>query len=233
VNMRVLGHEEVQNIINQKMELDGLLKFSGKSKSQFLQDVFVLSELGFKRNGYFVEFGATNGVDLSNTHLLENVFGWNGILAEPSKNWHESLMQNRQCHIEKSCVWSKSNETLVFNQARDAAYSTIDTFSQSDMHTQIRQDGERYEVQTISLMDLLNKYNAPQTIDYLSIDTEGSELEILSHFDFSKYRFRVITCEHNFTPAREAIFNLLSPHGYLRKHPALSFCDDWYVLPGT
>src|SRR6056297_216441 len=58
------------------------------SKSQLRQDLFVLSELGFKQHGFFVEFGATNGIDLSNTYLMEARFGWNGILAEPARLWH-------------------------------------------------------------------------------------------------------------------------------------------------
>jgi hypothetical protein len=66
-------------------------------------------------------------------------------------------------------------------------------------------------------------------IDYLSIDTEGSEYEILSHFDFEKYHFKIITCEHNFTPARERIFSLLTKNGYARKCENLSKIDDWYV----
>ena len=45
-----------------------LLHYFKKSKSQLRQDLFVLSHLAFKKNGYFVEFGATNGVDLSNTY---------------------------------------------------------------------------------------------------------------------------------------------------------------------
>lgn len=56
-----------------------------KSRSQLRQDLFVLTELNFKQNGYFVEFGATNGVDLSNTYLLEKEFNWSGILAEPAR----------------------------------------------------------------------------------------------------------------------------------------------------
>ena len=76
---------------------------------------------------------------------------------------------------------------------------------------------------------ILDKYNAPEIIDYLSIDTEGSEFEILKNFDFGKYKFNVITCEHNFTPVREKIFKLLSENGYLRKYSDLSKWDDWYV----
>ena len=83
---------------------------------------------------------------------------------------------------------------------------------------------------TISLYDMLKKHNAPQFIDYLSIDTEGSEYEILNAFDFSAYRFGCITVEHNFTPMREKIFNLLSQNGYERKFTEFSRFDDWYVL---
>jgi hypothetical protein len=79
------------------------------SKAQIAQDLFVLSELGFKKSGFFVEFGATDGVQLSNTHLLETEFSWTGILAEPGRNWHKELEKNRNASIEKDCVWSVSN----------------------------------------------------------------------------------------------------------------------------
>ena len=78
-----------------------------QSKAQLHQDIFVLAEHDFKSAGYFVEFGATNGHDLSNTYLLETQFGWQGIVAEPAKSWHEALKKNRQCHIETDCVWRK------------------------------------------------------------------------------------------------------------------------------
>ena len=74
------------------------------SKSQIAQDLFVLSELNFKKEGFFVEFGATDGIDLSNTYLLENTFRWNGVLAEPSYTWHSSLKKNRpNCKILNEC----------------------------------------------------------------------------------------------------------------------------------
>ena len=81
-----------------------ILKIWGKSKSQIRQDLFVISELNLKQNGYFVEFGATNGVDLSNTFLLEKEFNWSGILAEPAKHWQVDLANNRNCNIERLCV---------------------------------------------------------------------------------------------------------------------------------
>lgn len=199
------------------------------SKSQLSQDLFVLSELGFKENGYFVEFGATNGIHLSNSYLLEKEFLWNGILAEPARMWHSALKENRSAAIETKCVWKKSGETLVFNETEIGELSTIDDFSDSDNHFARREYGKKYNVETISLMDLLEYFDAPQSIDYLSIDTEGSEYEILQDFDFERYQFSVITCEHNYTPMREKIYNLLTCNGYERKFEHLSKWDDWYV----
>ncbi len=192
-----------------------------------------MSELGFKREGFFVEFGATNGVDLSNTFLLEKHFGWSGILAEPCKAWHAALRQNRTCHIETACVWRESNSVVTFNAADLGEFATIDSFSSSDLHAESRKTGEKYSVNTISLQDLLTKYVAPREIDYLSIDTEGSEFEILRDFDFNKYRFKVITVEHNFTPQREDLFTLLTRNGYTRKCEGASEFDDWYVVNET
>jgi FkbM family methyltransferase len=206
-----------------------LIKLMGQSKSQLRQDLFVLSQTEFKKNGFFVEFGATNGVDLSNTHLLEKEFEWTGILAEPAKRWHQDLSSNREAAIEHRCVWKDSNSTLIFNETNEAEYSTILEFSETDFHKNIRKRGKTYSVRTISLNDLLSKHHAPNEIDYLSIDTEGSEYEILRSLDFGEYAFRVITCEHNFTPARDQVFALLSEHGYVRVFEHLSKFDDWYV----
>jgi FkbM family methyltransferase len=197
------------------------------SRSQYRQDLFVLSELDFKRNGFFVEFGATNGVGQSNTYLLEKEFGWDGILAEPARHWHADLRGNRSSRIVTDCVWRDSKSTLIFNEV--GALSTIDSYSSSDFHSRERRHGTRYSVKTISLEDLLDKYGAPREIDYLSIDTEGSEYEILSNCNLDKYRFRVITVEHNRGPGREKIFRLLTAHGYLRKLEKFSKFDDWYV----
>lgn len=200
-----------------------------KAQSQLGQDLFVLSELGLKREGFFVEFGATNGVNLSNSCLLEQSFGWSGILAEPARCWHSELRKNRSCVIDDRCVWSRSGESLQFSEASDAEYSTVGEFRDSDGHLGKRSASKTYDIETVSLNDLLERHKAPKEMDYLSIDTEGSEFDILQALDFGKHSFRVITCEHNFTPARETIFALLSSKGYVRKYPELSKWDDWYV----
>jgi len=199
------------------------------SKSQIGQDLFVLMQTGFKRDGYFVEFGATDGVELSNTWLLEREFGWTGILAEPARAWQAALKKNRTASIETRCVWKETGARLTFSEADATGLSTISTFGESDGHADERRNSVQYEVETVSLNDLLDEHGAPDEIDYLSIDTEGSEFDILNSFDFSPRRFAVITCEHNFSAAREKIFALLTANGYERRFDHLSQFDDWYV----
>ncbi len=210
-------------------QVTALLGPIARSKAQLRQDIFVLTELEQKRNGVFVEFGATDGLDLSNTWLLEKEYGWNGILAEPAKCWHAALRENRSSAIEPKCVWRNSGEILEFSETESPEYSTLEPYVSNDMNSEMRKKANHYLVETISLTDLLEKYQAPREIDYLSIDTEGSEFDILEDFDFDKYRFNVITCEHNFASTRERLHDLLQAKGYRRKFEELSQWDDWYV----
>src|SRR4051812_27412118 len=76
-----------------------LLPMIGDSQGQLHQDLFVLSQTNLKKGGYFVEFGAANGRHLSNTWLLEQRFGWTGIVAEPARHWRQELTANRRCQI--------------------------------------------------------------------------------------------------------------------------------------
>jgi FkbM family methyltransferase len=200
-----------------------------ESKGQLCQDLLVLLLLKNKKNGFFVEFGATDGITLSNTFLLEKKYGWEGILAEPASNWQENLRANRHCIIDSRCVWEKSGEKLSFFEANDGELSTISIFKELDGHSEARKKGNEYFVDTISLNDLLAAHNAPNQIDYLSVDTEGSEFAILNELDFSRYSFNVITVEHNFTETREKVFALLTNNGYKRILNDFSQWDDWYV----
>ncbi len=201
----------------------------GRSHGQLLQDLWVAYETRAKRDGFFVEFGAANGVYASNTLSLERDLGWRGILAEPAHIWYPHLRNNRTCAIDDRCVWVRSGEELMFNQPTFALLSTIDSYSNGDALAKNRVEGERYPVQTVSLMDLLAHWNAPRRIDYLSIDTEGSELDILQAFDFSAYEIGLISVEHNHTDKRGALFDLLTSKGFRRKFEKLSNVDDWYV----
>ena len=79
--------------------------------SQLYQDMFASFIVGNKFDKTFLEFGATNGIDLSNTYMLENLEKWWGALSEPSLQWHEALKKNRKnSKIITKCIWSQSGK---------------------------------------------------------------------------------------------------------------------------
>jgi FkbM family methyltransferase len=211
--------------------LNELAMYLGKnlidSNGQLLQDLIIRFIFNDKK-GFFCEFGAADGTTLSNTFLLEKL-GWDGILAEPSVRWRGLLSQNRKCKISYECVYPTSGEQLMFNEVDEGMFSSLVEFSSSDMHANRRTNGLEYLVESISLGDLLRKFSAPQYVDFLSVDTEGSELAILEAFDFSSFTFGAIFVEHNFTENREKIHHLLTANGYFRVFSRFSRWDDWYL----
>jgi len=203
-----------------------LVSHVADSHAQQLQDLLAVYFSNFKP-GYFVEFGATDGIDLSNTFLLEERYGWSGVIAEPAKLWHKNLYENRNCSISKDCVYSVSGQELVFSEATSGKLSTLTNYVNSDGH--VRESLSEYSVRSVSLEDLLHQFQAPSFIDFLSVDTEGSEFEIIQNFDFNKYEFGFICIEHNHTENDQKIESLLKQNGYTRILKESSDFDGWYL----
>ncbi|HET7735556.1 MAG TPA: FkbM family methyltransferase [Nocardioidaceae bacterium] len=198
------------------------------SYAQRLQDLWALWESEAVGNGWFVEFGALNGRDFSNTYLLEQL-GWSGVVAEPNPGYSDQVRRNRRCYVSTKCVFDKTGETVTFHAVKGRpALSTIEGFGTTDERSDFREEYVAHDVETITLEDLLIEAGAPAELDFLSIDTEGSELPILQAFDFDRFRFRCIAVEHN-DVQREALYDLLTSKGYRRKWEDLSGHDDWYV----
>lgn len=219
--------------------LDNFNKFCNENnelcKSQIRQDLFVLFVTNKKQNGYFVEFGACDGIELSNTLILEKEFNWKGILSEPCTFWIDDLKKNRNCNIDERAVWITDNELLLFNQVEHIqTLSNIECLNPSDWANPIRNEDKniKYKVKSVTLETLLKENNAPKEIDYMSIDTEGSEYEIINNFDFFKYDIKIINIEHNGTEKRNMIYELLINNGYKRvledDHIHINQ-DDWYI----
>jgi FkbM family methyltransferase len=166
--------------------------------------------------GFFVEIGASDGVKFSNTLLLEKKYNWTGICVEPIPKNYTLLCQNRPKSIccDKA-VYNKSDMDVIFDIAN---YDLLSGISNNiDCHKKaVDKNKTQISVETILLNDLLDNCNAPQFIDYLSLDTEGSELEILKSVNFDKYKFGLIDVEHNFIePRRTEIRKLLTNNGYI------------------
>jgi FkbM family methyltransferase len=198
-----------------------------RGNSQLNQDVLCLSLTNFKKNGFFVEIGAADGKELSNTCLMEQKFNWRGILSEPNKCLFEKLKTNRKSFCTDLAVYHTSGLSLTFADNHHLSGLT-DHFA--DNHERIISEVNTYQVNTITLNDLLVKYNAPLEIDYISIDTEGSEFEIIENFCFSKYKVKFFTIEHNYVESkRKKTEDLMYSNGYKKILQHLSKFDDWYI----
>jgi FkbM family methyltransferase len=238
INKLINKFKKKRNLLNyiKKQNINKFNKCSAASRSQLGQDLFVLDKLNFASKGFFVEFGVCDGIMLSNTFMLEKVFNWSGIVCEPSNTYQDALKRNRHCHIESKCVFSESGKNLHFTETKLGELSFLndyrpnDQFLSNNEYTMERMNGKTYKVKTISLNDLLKKYNCPRIFDYLSIDTEGTEYEIIKNLNFDMFSPKIITIEHNYNEVeRSKIYNLLTKHNYSRVLEEVSCWDDWYV----
>jgi FkbM family methyltransferase len=187
------------------------------STSQLGQDMEVLKFYNNKEGGFFVDIGANDGIEFSNTFLLERNYEWKGICAEPNPEVFKLLVKNRPNSLCcDAAIYSLSYKNLLFDVANN--YDLMSGLSDHlDVHKEyVNRDKKQIVVKTLTLTDLLDKAKAPSFIDYLSLDTEGSEFEILRATDFSRYTFGLIDVEHNFVePRRTEIRNLLLSLGYV------------------
>jgi hypothetical protein len=186
------------------------------------QDQFVLEVLGGKRDGFFLDSGASNGVAGSNTVVLEEEYGWKGICVEPNDSFFQELIRNRTALCLNCCLWSDDTE-VEFLEAAGVYGGIVDQYEAKLLdHARSQAASAAHHVDQISttnkrarsIRGVLREHGAPPVIDYWSLDTEGSELTLLRSFPFDEYGVRVITVEHNYTPARAAIAEILNLRGY-------------------
>ena len=205
------------------------------------QDIWVLNQLNHKRNGYFLEIGAYDGIKYSNTYRLEKIYDWTGICVEPIPKIYVNLVRSRNCICENCCVYH-SNGTVKFFQRGTkgrSASAIYDEESTEFIKSIMKNPAWLIDSPTMTLLSLLNKHNAPKTIDYFSLDTEGSEYQILKDFDFDTYKFLTLTVEHNCfgknndtrqITKRDNIRTLLTKNGYVLCE-GKAHNEDWYVYP--
>jgi len=151
-------------------------------KSQYGQDRWVLEEI-FNNlpNGYFIDLAAGDGEFISNTYVLEKDFGWNGICIEPNNTSFEKLKQNRNCMCDNNVIMQDNFEIEFIEYEMVTTYEHLlsTVYGTSNSNTPIKSKSKR---PTISLNTLLDKYNAPDVIHYISLDIEGSEIYVLQDF---------------------------------------------------
>ena len=221
------GTGGIQTLDNASAQILFVAKKKEKTPvSQMEADDWVLSHY---KKGYFVDAGCCDGEDISNTYKLEKL-GWIGLCIDViPKNFDrrpKSKVIEAALHgikdLELDFTISKSPEisgiTDYLGKQGTAAYTGWKPYVDKTI-----------KVKTQLLHEILDANNAPNFIEYLNIDIEGVELEVLKTFPFEKYKFGCISLEHNYDePKRTHIKDLLKSKGYtyIKQEKA----DDWFML---
>lgn len=217
---------QVLGILEEFPSATQIIHLIPESSSQLGQDLLAVAALDGKRDGFFVEFGAGDGELLSNTNLLEKRFGWKGILAEPDPASFAKATLARNCVVDPRAVTGSTGEVRLFQP--NGLYGSLvppEPIEEVNNH-----EDPLITVESVSLEGLLAAWNAPHQIDFLSIDIEGGELDVLRDFDFNAYKFGLITVEHNYDEVKRVkIQSILERAGYRRVCAAVSLWDDWWV----
>jgi len=190
------------------------------------QQKWLLSLFG-DRPGYFVEAGAHDGIGDSQTKWLEDR-GWTGICVEPSSAFG-LLARSRRCRVDSRCLWSADGQAVRF---WEVAGNGIELSGVAGCFADAwdRSKGRSVQKLTVTLKTLLAEHNAPPVFEYLCLDTEGSELEILGAHDFTSYRFLAASIEHNgVEPKRTLTRRLLADLGYALEARNPYPIEDWFV----
>ena len=198
-----------------------------KFYSQVGQDKWVCEHFNFKKNGYFLDLGAYDGIDLSNTYYLEKELEWKGICVEASREIYKTLKNNRTNLCVNKAIF-KENTKLRFNAAGMGGRISLLGSEFTEM----------IDSTTIEL--LLKENNAPKVIDYISLDIEGNEYDALLGFPFNEYQVGLWTVEHNLhgggngLALKNNIFSILTKNGYHRIKENIGTApqypmEDWYI----
>ena len=203
--------------------------------SQENQDKY-LEENIFKgyKNGFFVDVGAYDGKHINNTLYFENTNQWKGINIEPNKKVYDVLEKNRPNNINLNCaVCNYDGETEFFlNNGYTEMISGIKNYFDSRHFTRLMNENnqmgsttELTKVNTKRLETIFDEYNVSH-INYLSIDVEGAEFEVIKSINFEKVFIDVIAFENNFDDASIPIINYLESQKFVMIHK----CIDIFMI---
>jgi FkbM family methyltransferase len=137
-----------------------------------------------KRNGVFLELGALNGVQYSNTKFFEDSMGWSGVLIEPNPVEYEKLVVNRPRSSLHNCIISVNSTPLELYM--NGAVSSVKKFTTDEFFNgwHANKVVPIRVIPTRRLDDILHEQGISR-IDFWSLDVEGAEYDVLQTMDWS------------------------------------------------
>ena len=204
-----------------------------KYYSQCGQDKF-LNEVIFKgkKNGIFIDIGANDGVTFSNTFFFEKELNWKGLCFEPLVSAFKKLSNNRSSVNVNGCACAEDKPDVFlsvngYGEMLSGLKSKYDERHLQRVFETVSLHGgsiEEVEVQCYDINKMLALHSLYE-IDFLSIDTEGNELDILKAIKFDEFHIKAITVENNYSSKD---FNELLSHNGFKKIKVLD-ADEVYV----
>ena len=164
---------------------------------QINQDKYYCEYSNYKRKGFFIDIGSHTGVKFSNTYMLEKDLEWTGICIEPAKDAYDALVQNRKCICLNHGIYDINGE-VEFKYSNDTTTGGIKNTLASNVESRWGGTWNTIVLPVKTLFTVLEENNAPLIIDYISLDTEGSEVKILQQFfkeNKNKYKINYIDIE--------------------------------------
>lgn len=195
-------------------------KFFGwneKYSSQAGQDKFVYDNFfRGKKNGYFLEIGAFDGIQGSNCLFFEKFKNWNGLAMEPSPTQFEKLKNNRKCKLinkAASGISGKMTFIEIDSSGSDSQLSGLEKYYPDKSQGVLKKNNlKKYMVEALTFDEILKNVDK-EVIDYCSIDIEGAETALIENFNFSNYKIKVLSIENNWSKTIK-YDNILVKYGY-------------------
>ncbi len=196
------------------------IKFDYMYKSQLGQDKLIDELCNFKENGVFIDVGANDGLCISNTVFFEKNRKWKGLCIEPLPFRYSELVKNRSCNTFNGVCSNIDKKDVSFMKITghcELLSGILEFYDQKHLDrikSEMEQFGGTSEIiklPSLCLSTLFDKYKY-KTIDYLSVDTEGSEFEVLQGIDFKRHSIKYITVESNYNDSRIDV--LLKENGF-------------------
>lgn len=165
--------------------------------SQYQEDLILDCIFNSKKDGTYVDIGANDPDLFSNTKRFYDK-GWSGINIEPTPHLFDSICKKRLRDINLNIGIGKRNGELTFYEL---SANTLSTFSKEAALENCKKYNSRiekeYTVKIKPLKEIFEKYLSEKSVDFLSVDTEGFELEVLESNDWLIHRPRAIMIELN------------------------------------
>ena len=185
--------------------------------SQARQDELVFNLLHGKRGGYFVDLAANDALLMSNTFSLEHFFGWNGLCIEPNPLYWPGLSY-RKCDLVAAVV-ARDREEVHFRFSNKEFGGIV---GEKFDNKGTKKENPRL---TVTLVEVLKRFNSPNTIDYMSLDVEGAEDVVMQPAVLDTYQFNLLTIER---PSKD-LQKLLESKGYKVLKVLTPFGDTLFV----